>query len=101
MSPKITQEQREAILANPDSPVEIEDDQTKRIYVLVPKDGFRRMVDAALQRELQIGFALADAGDFCEVASPPEDTLTGFSRPGIRFTASSAARVSGYLSRTS
>jgi len=63
MSPKITQEQREAILANPDSPVEIEDEQTKRTYVLVPKDGFRRMIDDALRRELQIGLDQADAGD--------------------------------------
>jgi hypothetical protein len=66
MSPKITQEQRDAILANPDCPVEIEDDQTKRIYVLVPKDGFRRMVDDALRRELQIGFDQADAGDVAD-----------------------------------
>lgn len=66
MIAKITQEQREAILANPDAPVEIEDDQTKRIYVLVPKEGFRRMVDDALRRELQIGFDQADSGDVAD-----------------------------------
>ena len=63
MSPKFTQEQREAILADPDSPIEIEDEQTRRTYVLVSKDGFRRMVDDALRRELQIGFDQADTGD--------------------------------------
>lgn len=66
MSPKITQEQREAILANPDRPIEIEDEQTKLTYVLVPKDGFRRMVDHALRRELQIGFDQADTGDVAD-----------------------------------
>jgi hypothetical protein len=67
MSPKITQQQREAILANPDGPIELEDDPTKRIYILVSKDGFRRMVDDLFRQELQIGFDQADAGDVADL----------------------------------
>jgi hypothetical protein len=66
MSLKISPEQRQALLANSGSPVEVEDDQTQQTYVLVSKKGFHDMVDEVLRRRLQIGFDQADNGDVAD-----------------------------------
>jgi bifunctional DNA-binding transcriptional regulator/antitoxin component of YhaV-PrlF toxin-antitoxin module len=66
MIPKLTDEQRAALSIHPGTAVEVEDEQTRRIYVLVAKDDFRQLVDGSLRRELQIGFDQADAGDVAE-----------------------------------
>ena len=63
MTPKLSEEQRLAIHDRDGGPVEVEDDHTQRVYVLVAKDDFHRMVEEQLRAELQIGFDQADAGD--------------------------------------
>ncbi|MFI4848848.1 hypothetical protein V6x_23350 [Gimesia chilikensis] len=63
MAPKLTDEMRQALLESPDRPLQIEDDQTQKVYLLVPQDDFQHWMDAELRRELQIGFDQADAGD--------------------------------------
>lgn len=63
MTPKLSDEQRQAIQNREGGPVEVEDDRTQRVYVLVARDEFHRLVEEQLRRELQVGFNQADAGD--------------------------------------
>ena len=63
MTPKLSDEQRLAIQHREGGPVEVEDDRTKRVYVLVARDEFDHLVEDQLKRELKIGFDQADAGD--------------------------------------
>ncbi len=44
MSPKITNDQRNALRQEPDRPIEIEDEQTQKLYVLMTRDLFRKLV---------------------------------------------------------
>lgn len=62
MSPTLTDEQRQALDAA-DGVVEIHDDRTQRVYVLVAKDQFRDLIDVELRSQLQIGFDQADRGE--------------------------------------
>lgn len=62
-TPKLTEEMRRALDQQPGQPLEIEDEATHRVYILVPKEDFPQMVDEQLRRQLQIGFDQADAGD--------------------------------------
>lgn len=63
MTPKLSQELREALHRHPGQPVEVEDEQTHRVYVIVAREEFRQMIDEELRRQLQIGIDQADAGD--------------------------------------
>jgi len=63
MTPKLSEEQRQAIQNQEGGPVEVEDDRTQRVYVLVARDEFHRLVEEQLRRELQVGFDQADAGE--------------------------------------
>ena len=63
MTPKLSDEQRLAIQHRDGGPVEVEDDRTKRVYVLLARDEFDHLVEDQLKRELKIGFDQADAGD--------------------------------------
>jgi hypothetical protein len=63
MVPKLSDEQRQSIESKHGGPIEVRDDRTQRVYVLVDRDDFRQMVENQLRRELQIGFDQADAGD--------------------------------------
>lgn len=71
MAPKLSDEQRQALNQQPRGPVDVEDDQTQQIYVLVAKEDFRQLVDVELRRELQVGFDQADRGELAEW--DPED----------------------------
>ena len=66
MAPKLSDEQREAIVSGHGAPIEVEDEQSRRVYILVARDDFSRLVDAELRRELQIGFDQADRGDVAD-----------------------------------
>lgn len=63
MAPKLTDEQRQALEARPGQPVEIEDDRTQRVYLLVARDDVQTLLDERLRRELQVGFEEAERGD--------------------------------------
>lgn len=66
MTPKLSEEQRQAIQNRDGGPVEVEDDRTHRMYVLVARDEIHRLVEEQLRAELQVGFDQADAGDVGE-----------------------------------
>lgn len=66
MTPKLTEEQRQALQQAPGRPVPVEDDRTHQVYFLVERDQLRRLLDEQLRRELQIGFDEADRGDVVE-----------------------------------
>jgi len=66
MAPKLTDEQRLALESRPGQPVEIEDDRTQRVYVLVTRDDFQSLCDERLRRELEVGFEQADRGDLAD-----------------------------------
>lgn len=63
---KLTEEQRQSIQANTGDLVEIEDEHTQRVYVLVEKAAYRQMIDETLRQKLQVGFDEADAGDVAD-----------------------------------
>lgn len=63
MTPKLSDEQRLAIQDCDGRPVEVEDDRTRRVYIIVARDEFQRLVEEQLRAELQVGFDQADAGD--------------------------------------
>lgn len=63
MTIKLPDELRQAIDDGEGGPIEIEDDRTQRVYVLVAREELHRLIDDRLRRELQIGFDQADAGD--------------------------------------
>lgn len=63
MAPKLTDEQRQALESRPGLPVEIEDDRTHRVYILVARDDFQSLFEERLRRELEVGFDQADKGD--------------------------------------
>jgi hypothetical protein len=63
MAPKLTDEQRQALESRPGRPVEVEDDRTQRVYILVARDDFQSLFDERLRRELEVGFEQADKGE--------------------------------------
>ena len=66
MTLKLTDAMRDALGRDPDGVVEVEDDQTQRRYVLLPKEALQAVAQRQLMRELQIGFDQADAGQFVD-----------------------------------
>ena len=60
---KITDELRDAIEQEQGLPVKLEDDKTKKVYLLVDKENAQNLFDQWLRRELQIGFDQADRGE--------------------------------------
>jgi hypothetical protein len=62
MTPKITDEMRDALAAHPGSPIPVCDDRTQQAYVLVPRDQFAQLQGEYVRRELQIAFDQADRG---------------------------------------
>lgn len=43
MTPKLSNEQRQALEQRPDGPLSIEDEQTRKVYILISQDRFERM----------------------------------------------------------
>ena len=67
MTPKLTEEMRQALQQQPDGPVEVPDDRSQRVYVLIDADLHRRAMTALRQQQdwesIQRGIAQADAGE--------------------------------------
>ncbi len=80
MAPKIPDNIRDELNRHPGKPLEIEDAATHKVYVIVPKDDFVKMVDDELRRQLQIGFDQADAGEVAEW--DVDEILAEAHRPG-------------------
>jgi hypothetical protein len=63
MTPKLTDGQRLALESRPSQPVEIEDDRTQRVEMLVARDDLQSLRDERLRHELAVGFEQADRND--------------------------------------
>ena len=63
MTPTITDEMRDALSEHPDEPLRLEDEQTQKVYVLIDQEEARRLFDAWLHREVQVGLEQADRGE--------------------------------------
>ena len=67
MTPKLTDEMRQALQQQPGGPVEIPDDESQRVYVLIDAELHERAMRALQQQQdwesIQEGIAQADAGD--------------------------------------
>jgi hypothetical protein len=66
MTPKLTEEQREAISAQPGGFVRVEDDQTRKVYLIIEESRASELYEQWLRQELQKGFDAADRGDVAE-----------------------------------
>lgn len=66
MTPKLTDEMREALSRSAGGPVEVEDDQTHQVYVIIDQDLHRRSVQAIKMQEdvaaIHAGFEAAAKG---------------------------------------
>jgi len=54
---------RQALVEHPDSLVALKDENSHKVYVLVPREEYERMADDYLRRELQIAFDQIDRGE--------------------------------------
>jgi hypothetical protein len=60
---ELTPQQRNALLAQPDSPVYISDRETKKVYVLFEQGKFPALEEAYIRDRLEEGFAAVERGD--------------------------------------
>jgi len=63
MTPKLTQEQRDALEANPEKPLRVEDDQTRKVYLVVAEEALPTLWQDYIRRELTKGLEAADRGE--------------------------------------
>lgn len=62
MMPKITPEMREALEQHPGRPVAVEDDETKKKYLLVDAESGRAVAEEWIRDQLQVGLDAAARG---------------------------------------
>jgi hypothetical protein len=60
---ELTPDQRNALLAQPESPVYISDRETRKIYVLFEKGKFPELEEEFIRDRLQEGFAAVERGE--------------------------------------
>jgi hypothetical protein len=63
MTPKLTDEQRAALAANPGQPLRVEDATTHKVYLVVSEDSLPTLWDDYIRREVARGLAAAERGD--------------------------------------
>jgi len=66
MTLKLTEEQRQAISAQPGAFVRVEDDQTHKVYLIIKESRAAQLYEQWLRQELQKGFDAADRGEVGE-----------------------------------
>ena len=66
MTPQLTPEIRDALAASGGAPVQINDHESHRAYLIVPLEQLPALMEAHLVRELQIGLDEFDRGDVIE-----------------------------------
>lgn len=66
MTPKLTEEQRHAISAEPGGFVRVEDEQTRKVYLLIEESRACELYEQWLRQELQKGFDAAERGEVAE-----------------------------------
>lgn len=63
---KLPPEMRTALQEHAGQPVKIEDEQSRKVYLLVEEDAAHQLMEQWLCRELQRGFDQADRGQVVE-----------------------------------
>ena len=63
MTPKITPEMRTALANQPGQPVEVQDDETQRVYLLVDAEHGRALTEQWIREQLQQGLDAAARGE--------------------------------------
>ncbi len=66
MAPKITHQMREALAQHPGRPLEVEDEQTQKVYMLVDAEQGRMLAEQWIREQLQIGLDAAAKGEVVE-----------------------------------
>lgn len=54
MTPKLSEDQRQALRERPDGPVPVEDEQTHKLYVLVEQQNYEQAMQALRQQQADI-----------------------------------------------
>ncbi len=65
-TPKLTDEQRQALLMQPGDFTRVEDDRTQKVYLLIEEARASELYDQWLREQLQAGFDDADRGEMAE-----------------------------------
>jgi len=65
-APKLTNEQRQALLSQPGGFTRVEDDQTQKVYLLIEEAQASGLYDRWLREQLQAGFDDAERGQLAE-----------------------------------
>jgi hypothetical protein len=63
VTPKITPEMRAALAQQPGRPVEVEDDASQKLYLLVDAQSGRVLVEQWIREQLQLGLDAAERGE--------------------------------------
>ncbi|MFH1264689.1 MAG: hypothetical protein ABIK89_03135 [Planctomycetota bacterium] len=63
MTPKLTDEQRLALEANPGTPLRVEDPQTHKRYLILSEECLPTLWEDYIRREVEKGLAAADRGE--------------------------------------
>ena len=77
MTPKITAEMRAALEEHPGQPVQVEDDETHKTYLLVDATSGRALTEQWIRDQLQTGLDAAARG---EVAAFDPEAITAAGR---------------------
>ncbi len=63
MTPKITAEMRTALETQPGRPVQVEDEQTRKVYLLIDAESGRALAEQWIRDQLKVGFDAAARGE--------------------------------------
>ncbi len=63
MTPKLTEEQRQALQANPEKPLRVEDEQTRKVYLVVAEEALPTLWQDYIDREVRKGLDAIDRGE--------------------------------------
>ena len=66
MALKITPEMRAALADHPGQPIEVEDDETRRVYLLVDAERGRALTEQWIRDQLKVGEEAATRGEIVD-----------------------------------
>lgn len=63
MTPKLSDEQRQALQEHPDKPLRVVDQQTRKVYLMVSEEALPTLWEGYIQREVKRGLEALDRGE--------------------------------------
>ncbi len=69
MTPKLTDEQRVALEANPGTPLRLEDPKTRKVYLVLSEESLPTLWEDYIRREVERGLAAAERGEVESIKS--------------------------------